>query len=232
MGVSVTLAELRLRSRQRSNMVGSTFVGDTELDSLINGHLQSLYDKLVTAYGDDYFCQSVDFSTVAGTDSYDLVALGASKFLKIRGVDFVAASDYVRQIKKFNFEDRNKWVGSSAWSRTNWKELRYRLIGQNLVFRPTPNGIYTVRLWYVPAFTKLVDVTNLFDGINGWEQIAILKTAKAMLEKEESDTTTVATEIALEEARLDSLIENRDMTEEPPRDVYNYEDSDELRDEY
>jgi len=213
-------------------MVGSTFVGDTELDSMINTNIRKLYDKLVTAYGEEYFSRSTDFSTVSGTDSYSLAAKGISNFLKLRGVDLVLASDYIRPIERFGFKNRNRWLGSSYWDRNNWRSILYRLMGGNLIFRPIPLGVYTVRVWDIPAFTSLSAVTDTFDGINGWEDLVILRTAKTMLDKEESDVSTLMDEIQMEEQRLDSVIANRDMNEEPPVDVYADSYDDEFQDRY
>jgi hypothetical protein len=81
--MSVTLLQLKDRSRQRADMENSEFVTDAELTIYINGSIAELHDLLVASYGSDYFLSSTTFSTVAGTESYSLPA----DFYKLMGVD-------------------------------------------------------------------------------------------------------------------------------------------------
>jgi hypothetical protein len=70
-----------------------------------------------------------------------------------------------------------------------------------------------LRLWYVPVFTPLVNDSDTFDGVNGWEEYAINLTAKKALVKEESDTSGVDSLLAQQNERLVSIAENRDAGE-------------------
>lgn len=214
-------------------MEGSNYVDDDELDTYINESIQTLYDKLVTAHGEDYFLETETFSTAAGTKEYDLVtACGIEKFYKVRGVD-VVFSDRTVSLKKFNFADRNKYQNVTSWHQWCRPRIRYRLQGQDLVFNVAPDAVYTVKVHVAPAFTKLVLGTDTFDAIAGWDKYVVAETARKMLAKEESDTSALDNELALYHAQFDGIAANRDDgEEEPSHDVYNDIDDDYPMDDY
>ena len=85
---SVTLLELRNRSRQRADMVNSKFVTDAELNTYINASYAELYDLLIASRGENYFVLSYNFTTSINQDTYALPA----DFYKLMGVDFVTSS--------------------------------------------------------------------------------------------------------------------------------------------
>ena len=49
----VTLADIKLRSREMADMVNSQFVSDDELKRYINASIQELYDVLIERFGTD-----------------------------------------------------------------------------------------------------------------------------------------------------------------------------------
>lgn len=218
MPATVTLTELILRSRSRADMIGSDFVDDTtEVIPWINESIRGLYDKLVGAYGEGYFSQNVEFDTEADVDSYDLVAdAEIDDFYKLDGIDVIFSETHIKTLRKFNWGDRNKYLNSMAWSASSYKRIRYNLKGLSLIFRPPPAGVYTVRVWYVPAFAALTTGAETFDGINGWEKVVIAEVAKRMLDKEESDVTELNNDIARWNAEIVAIAANRDPGEEQP----------------
>jgi hypothetical protein len=70
--MTITLAELRLQSRQRADMENSQFVSDSELTSYINNSIAELHDIMCEAYGSDYYVISAEFSIDSSTDTYAL----------------------------------------------------------------------------------------------------------------------------------------------------------------
>jgi hypothetical protein len=95
-----TLLELKTKTRERADMVNSTFVSDSELVSYINMAYSSLYDILVSRF-EDYYSERVPF-TLSSSNEYTLPA----NFYKLRGLDFNTGGRW-NIVRKWNFEERN-----------------------------------------------------------------------------------------------------------------------------
>jgi len=183
MASNVTLGTLKTAARERSDMVNSNFISDSELNRYINSSIKDLYDRLINA-GEYYYVSSADISVVGGTATYSL----PNDFYKLLGVDLVIDSNgNAVTLRPFQFEQRNSYLFTPTWNVVGLSYLRYMLQGSNIKFVPVPSGATTVRLWYSPAFADLVSDSDSFDGINGWEEYVILDAAIKMMIKEESD---------------------------------------------
>lgn len=205
MARTVTLSELRTQARQRADMVGSNFVSDSELNGYINASIAELYDLLVLNYGEEYFTSPTahTFSTSSGTDMYDLPAT----FYKLSGIDVLVGSRWV-PIKKYQFKERNRGQDGSRV-----RDARYRLHGSKVRFTPEPTGTHSVRMWYIPAPTKLSLDADTFDGISGWEEYVVVDAAMKMLSKEESDVSVLSKEKDRLTVRIQMASANRDVAE-------------------
>lgn len=223
----MTLSQIRLAAQQRADRVNSNFVTMTEWNSFINRAMFELYDLLVTTYEDYYLATPIQFVANGATYLYPLPN-GSNSFLnaltnqtfipkpfyKLKGVDLAlqtSSNGYVT-INKFNFADRNRFVypntASTIYSVFN---LQYRVIGNNIEFIPTPSGNQVIRLWYIPRLTELLQDTDTSDiGISGWLEYVIVRAAKYALDKEESDTTKLDTEIVFLKQRIEESASNRD----------------------
>ena len=224
------LSTLRLRARQRADMVNSQFVTDAEFNTYLNEGISDLYEMLVKAYGEDYFVSSATFSTVAGTSEYAIgsgLAINITDFYKLKGVDVTFATNEVRALKKFRFQDRNKYQVSRPW--VGYRDVCYRLQGSKLWLLPAPNGVYSVKMWYVPKFVPLVNDVDEFDGINGWEKLPVAEAARKALAKEESDTSVLDADIARWKGEIEEMANQRDIGEEERAvDVYDESEYDDL----
>jgi hypothetical protein len=177
---SVTLLELRNRSRQRADMVNSKFVTDAELNTYINASNAELYDLLINSRGENYFVLSYNFTTSINQDTYALPA----DFYKLMGVDFVTSSTQAITLKAFRWQERNRFR-EPFYNVRNYN-LMYQVRGDDLVFIPTPNGSQLIRLWYIPLPQELTLDTDSFNGINGYEEYVVIDAAIKMRVKEES----------------------------------------------
>lgn len=193
----VTLAELRTRSRERADQQNSRFVSDTELNGYINKSASELYDLLTTVF-EDYYAEASPYviNIVAGTFQYSL----PSDFYKLVGLDeLVYQSSTAQQsisIKKYNFQERNSYISPTA-GRTVW-------------------------MYYIPMMTPLVDDSDTFDGINGWDEYIVIDAARKMMQKEESDTSELILEKQNFIKRINDSAPNRDASRpERVTDVYN-----------
>ncbi len=179
---------------------------------MVNASCQQLYDKILEAYGNDYYEQQPYAIATDGINDHYLLP---TDFYKLFGVDLqisnaASASTGWISLRKFNFADRNKYTLpniQTLWGRTN---LLYRLAGGYIWFIPLPMASMPLRLWYAPRFTPMVNGSDNFDGINGWEEWVVNDVAMKAMVKEETDISAIQALQATQEARLLSIVENRD----------------------
>ena len=206
-----TLLDVRTQARERADMVNSQFVSDAEWNRYINASLYELYDLLVQKYGDHYFTSFPPYSFVTDGQS-DWYALPPD-FYKLVGVDLQinnSPNGFIT-LKPFNVGERNRFSVPNLQScygiMTN---LRYRVAGQQAWFIPRAAAGQTVRLFYVPRLSRLVEDTDVIDGISGWEEYVIVDAAIKAMVKEESDPAALMGQKAGLIARIESAAANRD----------------------
>ena len=153
----MTLAQLRTASRQRADMVNSTFISDSELNSYINASYFELYDLLVQKYGNDYYMTEYSFQLVGNVSRYPLPA----DFFKLLGVDLQIAGgpDSYVSLRPFTLAERNRYSTANVQTWIGVTNLRYRISGSDLWFTPSPQTGQTIRIWYIPRLAELVDPT-------------------------------------------------------------------------
>ena len=221
------LSQIRLKAMQRADRVNSNFVTMPEWNSYINQAMFELYDLLVTVYEDYYIATPIKFVADGTTFLYPLptgsntflngitgASFTPSPYYKLMGVDLAlnnATNAYVT-INKFNFIDRNRFVyPNTASTIYGVFNLQYRVMGSNIEFIPTPSGGQSLRLWYVPRLTELLqDTDTTTTGISGWIEYVIVRAAKYALDKEESDTTKLDQQLLFLKARIEESAANRD----------------------
>ncbi len=176
--MAVTLSQIKVRARQLADMENSSFIGDTELTSMVNASYYELYDLILDSYQDYYVSSSTVTLTTAEAGVYALPAT----FYKIKGLDLLIGADYVT-VQPFTWNERNR-------NNRGRSSVRYRLVGSNLVIEPADSAPGTYKLWYVPALTALsASGDNIDSSITraGWEEYIAIDCAVKMREKEESD---------------------------------------------
>jgi len=216
----ITLAELRTQSRQRADMENSNFVSDVEYNANINASLAELHDILIGAYGEDYYIEDFDFNAAANQADYDL----PDDFYKLRGVDVklntAGAAEYY-SVRRFNFNERNRYTQQGLWQINGLPFIRYRLVGSKLRFSPAPDQNTEVKIWYIPRSVVLVNDTDEFDDINGYAEYVIVDAAIKALNKEESDVSVLMAQKEALRQRIIAMAQNRDAGEsESVSDIY------------
>jgi len=148
------------RARRRADMVNSNFVSDAELIDWINEGWTELYDKLVSAYGEDYFFESTTGSTVASQPNYDL----PSNFYKDLGIGLErnAGSGKYHPVRKFMERDANRLIGSGG----ALSELKYRIRENELIFAPAPASVASYQIRYIPSAAVLNNFTFASDDVS------------------------------------------------------------------
>jgi hypothetical protein len=218
MSTTMTLLELRTAIRQRADMVSSTFVSDAELTSYVNQSYFELYDLLITTYEDYYSASPLVISTDGVTVQYPLpdgtLYSAAPAFYKLLGVDLGlsnSANAWVT-LKKFDFIERNRFLYPQLNSTyLGVFNLRYRLVGNTLMFTPTPSGGQFLRLWYIPRLTTLSADGDTADGISGWTEYIICDGAIKCGQKEETDVSILMAQKQALIKRIEETAMNRDV---------------------
>lgn len=202
--MSITLAQLKSQARDRADMTNSSFVSDSELVNYINASIAELHDLLIAAYDSDYFITEYTFSTVANTATYALPA----DFYKIRGIDSRINGDSWASIQPFNFNERNSNNELVAYLSFG-NNIRYRLVGSNLMLSPTPTGVYNMKMWYIPVATKLTLDADTLSDLNQYAEYVIVDAAIKMMAKEEGDVSVLAAQKAELRRRIEVMGQNR-----------------------
>lgn len=204
-----TLAQLIQNAKSHADMISSTFVSQAEWIDYLNTGLCELWDLMILKYGAKYFHQpAFQFTTDGISNQYRL----PPDFYKGTGVDLaVSAPDWWVSLKPFPWAERNRFALRNFQSFYGLSNLRYCYLADSVFFMPNPVGGQTFRLWYVPKASVLTSLTDVVDGVNGWEHHLELTAAIHALAKEESDTTQLEREKMEMEKRIEAMAENRDQ---------------------
>ena len=223
----MTLGQLRLLSQQKADRVGSNFVTVPEWNTYINQSYFELFDLLVQKYGDDYYVQTYQFQTTGaasyalpdGTATYPTTptsGVAAQAFYKLMGVDLglnTIASAWIT-LKKYEFISRNTYVYPQLTTNLlGVAGMRYRLVGGNLSFVPTPSSGQLVQVWYVPRMTAMLADSDTCDGVSGWTEYIAIDAAIKALQKEEGDVSVLMAQKQAMLDRIEAAAENRDAGE-------------------
>lgn len=222
----MSLGELRLSAQQRADRVNSNFVTTPEWNKFINLAMNELYDLLITAYEDYFMAPRARFTSNGTSFSYPLPdgaisfndannqPFVAPPFYKLLGVDLglQTANNAFVTISKYNLLDRNRFVyPNTASTIYGVFNMRYRVLGTNIEFTPTPSGNQVIQLLYIPRLQMLLadsDVSTI--GFSGWLEYVIVRAAKYALDKEESDTSSLDQELIFLKGRIEESAMNRD----------------------
>lgn len=177
-----TLAQLRTEAQQRSNQENKTLVATSEWNRYLNEAIAELYDLIVSSFP-HYYVSSSPF-TLSSSNRLDLTTLSPI-FYKLRAVDFLVTPSRPRDVRPFNFAERNRF--------------------SQLVY----SGSYT--LWYTPVPPVLVQDSDTLDSIlDVWSEFIPITAAIAAAVKEESPIDGFAAQKAAIIARINAAAPNRD----------------------
>lgn len=205
--------------RQRADVVNSQFVTDAELNDFINDSNAELWDLLVTTYGENYYQKigsdgnGSTFNTVNGTATYALngTVCTANDFYKLAGLDVQQGAVWV-PLRRFTNQERTRNQNTN-WVIPTFGNVRYRLMGTQLEFIPTPSGVFTLRPRYVPTATILVGDSDTFDSINAWHEYSVCDAAAKVLEKMQLDSSPLVQRKMAMIKRIQDSAPNRDQGE-------------------
>jgi hypothetical protein len=78
---------------------------------------------------------------------------------------------------------------------------------------PIPSSGQTIRVWYAPRLSYLLNDADVFDGVSGWEEYIVVDCCIKALAKEESDTSVFMAQKAALLQRIEEAAANRDIGE-------------------
>lgn len=228
MSAAVSGREMIAAARRLTGMESldpaNAFVTDDEALAVLNGELAELYDTIVENGFGDFFRGTTPISLQANQAVYPL----GVDIYEIASVDVVWSTDIVRSVHLFTEAERNRFKRvRPSWSQ--YGDIYYRPLGDNIEFIPSPLSPVTVNVNYVPTFTPMVALTDTFNSHNQWHWMAIWGLAAYMRQKDD-DEVSAGLALAQKEkqrARVVSMAARR-VDGEPPRvqRVRRYQDED------
>lgn len=202
--MSVTLATLRTRARERADQANSTLVSDSRLNDWINEANQRLHSMVVDALGQQYISSTSTFTTVADQSDYTLPA----GFYKLYGVD-LNYNGVTRTLLPYETLERNVYRESRLTGAPFVP--RYALIGTSLRLYPIPTAGLTGTILYAPEATVLSGDSDAVTYPNGWERFIVIDAAIQMVIKEESNPNDLRAERERIEQEIERTKEARDL---------------------
>lgn len=221
----ISLGYIRYLSKLRADKLNSLYLTTDEWNSNINQSIYFLYNVLVTNYGEDYFFADPLLLPLTGLASYPLPDgsnySSAPACFKLNGVDLnisgqsSSANAGWIPLARSNWSDRDRFTTfpGQAGGLFYGYQMTYREMGNRLFLFP-PNTNTTLRLWYVPVMTQLLqDSDMLAFSISGWSEWVINDAAKKGMIKEESLEKWQALDVANQAilSMIEATAKNRDV---------------------
>lgn len=180
MALTQTQTQLRDNVRKLCDIEGTSALArhpHADVNEYVNRGIAALHRKLTEAIPDQRLLSTQTITTVAGTSTY---ALG-STFETLISID-LTANGVKRWLTPYEMEDRPH-LSDPDNVRTDYP-YSYRLRGSNIELLPTPGGIYTVNLWFVPAPSQLASNSDTYDTIARLDDYIILYAATIVTKKD------------------------------------------------
>jgi hypothetical protein len=114
-------------------------------------------------------------------------------------------------LKKFEAIQANLWNYPNVYTFYGITNLRYRLWGSNLQIVPIASAGQTIRIWYAPRPSQLINDTDVVDAISGWEEYIVADVCIKSLAKQEQDPSVFILQKQALLKRIEEAAENRDI---------------------
>lgn len=216
-----TLQNLIAQARMVTNTEVNQFITDSELTYYINSALAELDDILVSKQ-EDYRMQERVFNIPQGSNTFAL----PSDFYQLRGVDFYAFANQPnpwQTLKRFMLKERNRYANPLLRTMYGVLELFYSLEDGYIMVIPADVCAGQYRLWYVPAYTYITDLTTIIPSYydnQAWKDYAIMDCAIVIYNKQTLDPSIFMQRKAELKQRIQAMAGHRDSGD-PKRIVNN-----------
>lgn len=216
MSNAVTRLTILNTVRQRLDMVGSTFIADATFNQWIDDSTRDLYDLLVDARGEDYYTAVGNITTAAGTATYPIANSLGTNFYKLRGLYVIGADGKRRSMDKVGLDEYLRYEANNNPSTDFWTSTTdpcgvvYCLVGDSILFAPTPSAIKTVEIWYIRTFGGYASDSATYDAVNGWHEYIVADVCIKGGTVEEADVSVFTQQKQEQLERIARLRHNRD----------------------
>lgn len=155
MAYQKTLLELRTSLARKLGVDGAT--GDTAsadlipavLNEFINDGIEEAWDIIVGKWA-DFYTKATTIAVTSGTDAYTF----PTDFLKLRRLWILTGSGVeYRRLFPADLDAAHQFTGDTVAN----KNYRYRMMARSLILMPVPGSTETLKLFYIPIATQLVD---------------------------------------------------------------------------
>lgn len=173
MSRTVTLAQLKTDIAYQADVViGSTGrYQASNITRLVNQSIQRFRQRISQEGITHYLVAFNDTLTVGATAPYAFLLLDLSAISPtiqtVYGLD-VTMDGFTRALQHRPFTQRDQDDNIPSRPRY-WSQIRD---GQIAIF-PPPDGAYQYSLWYLPTLADLVNDSDTFDGVAGWEDFIV-----------------------------------------------------------
>lgn len=175
---TVTLAQLRddvrLWADVRTGSPASAAVSDPEIDRLLNLQLAEFHELVSNASAAEDIPLTEATIAFTGAATADL----PDDFFRMNAAWIDWNQRDRENIRPLTHLLESAIMRAGTWARGAPKA--YRIRGQLLELHPTP-PTFNLTIRYLPAFQDLVEPTDTYDGINGWEKVITMGAALEVL---------------------------------------------------
>lgn len=182
---SIACTAIREAVRTRLNLPPLTTTGILtiqKVNALVIQTANELASMLRTGFGDGWNSHQKFDTLTGGTNTYDLLPLGAIDLSKVAWAR--SADDFVN-LRAANIDQEFRGgVQTQSWQGST---PRYRMRGSNLEFYPTPSDDVYIVLEYTTDFQIPDDLSGFIEVENGWDEWIINETCArcAVIEKKD-----------------------------------------------
>lgn len=201
MARNVTLAQIRTEVVNVGGYKNSPVFTSSVLNTWINRAIAEVYD-LVWESENDYYTDETTLATVAGSDA---VALPAT-FKKLIGIGRQSGDEF-RRLRRMRQHDWIRFAGSSG------APTHYRLQKANLRLGPTPDAVYSLKVFYLPVAPTLSADDDTFDSIDYFDELVIAKVLLKCAERDERSTVDLKNTIDRLTRSIRGRADGRDAAE-------------------
>lgn len=218
-----TLSQLRDLIRSESDTENDPHITDAELTTWINQSRLRLYDKVIAAFGEDYYTAQATITTDGVNTQFQLpdgiAYSSAPPFYKGQMLEVVSGGGVSANapvtLDRFNLREKNRYQVPFSLGPSPTTLPRYRIMGSNpgnIVFTAAVAGL-VCKLWYAPKLTALVNDADVADDFCGWSELVVVDCVIKALGKQERDAGLAITRKAELIADIERAVANRDIGE-------------------
>lgn len=214
-----TVANLILECQQRTDRVTSDNITTQEWTSMISQSYKWLYNLLIQKFGNDYFIANpVTYTTTGEIDETFQAQVFPlpDDFYKLMRCEVALnpgdPNSWIT-LRQFNAIQANLYNYPNIYTFYGITNLRYRLWGRYLQIVPIASAGQTLRIWYSPRPSQLINLTDLVDGISAFEELMVVDVCIKALAKTEEDVSVFAAQKLELIKEVEEAAENRNVGE-------------------